>query len=286
MNSTVFSCLRPDLQQLGLHELPRLRVERSEWLVHEQNDGICSQCAGKIGALLHASGKFRRIVSFESAEPDELREVFGTLLHRGFVEAPLKFHAVSDVAGDGAPRQQAGVLKDDGSIHAGALNWLAIDGHRAFFKRQQSGDDAHQRCLAAAAGSDDGHELAVANRKRHVDQRRNFAGFAVQPVLLRRRDRFGVSPKGEFRFALLFGFDSGAEQFLEEAFLHETIDDAVIDDGFEVELLHCSCRLRVRLIDDGFDRAGQDVRDTFERVGFGIQVVNAFDVFGILLVVT
>ncbi len=100
-----------------------------------------------------------------------------------------------------------------------------------------------------------------------------------------RRGRLRVSPEGEFRFALLFGFDSGAVQFLEEAFLHETIDGAVVDDGFEIERLHCGGRLRVRLIDDGFDGSGQDKRHAFERVGFGVQVINAFNLLRIQIIV-
>ena len=155
--------------------------------------------------------------------------------HRRGVEAALQFHAVSDVAGDGAPGQQAGVLKYDGSIHAGSLNRFAIDGHRAFFKRQQSGHDAHQRSLSAAAWSDDGHEFAVVHRQRHVDQVPEPRGIRGPANTLGDVIDLRVSPESEFRFALLFGFDSGAEQLFEEAFLHEAIDGAVVDDGFEVE---------------------------------------------------
>jgi hypothetical protein len=50
-----------------------------------------------------------------------------------------------------------------------------------------------------------------------------------------KRDRFRVLPQSQFGFSLLFRFDSGAKQFLEEAFLHQSIDGAVVDNGLDVE---------------------------------------------------
>jgi hypothetical protein len=77
------------------------------------------------------------------------------------------------------------MLKYNGAIHSWALDWISVDGYRAAVVWQKSGYDAHQGSLTAAAWSDDGHELAVANRKGNVNKRRHFARFAIQPVLLR-----------------------------------------------------------------------------------------------------
>ena len=123
--------LAPDLQQLGLHVLARLRVERGERLVHQQHHRIRRQRPGQVDALLHAAGQLRRIVPLEAGEADQLDEMLGPLAHRRAVEPLLHLHAVADVAGDGAPRQQARVLEDDGAIDAGAVDPRAVDGHRA-----------------------------------------------------------------------------------------------------------------------------------------------------------
>src|SRR4051794_39247448 len=47
--------LAPDLEQLLLHELARLGVERGERLVHEQDLRVGGQRAGEVTALLHAA---------------------------------------------------------------------------------------------------------------------------------------------------------------------------------------------------------------------------------------
>src|ERR1700730_15672648 len=47
--------LVPDLEQLLLHELARLGIERGERLVHEQDLGVGGERAGQVTALLHAA---------------------------------------------------------------------------------------------------------------------------------------------------------------------------------------------------------------------------------------
>src|SRR5262249_32167217 len=54
-------CLRPDAQQLELHKAPRLRVERGERLVHQENLGLDGERAREVDALLHAAGELVRI---------------------------------------------------------------------------------------------------------------------------------------------------------------------------------------------------------------------------------
>ena len=79
MNRHRLAGLGPDLQQLGLHELARLRVQRRERLIHQQHGRVRRQRPGQIHALLHAAGKLRRIVPFEAAQAHQLDEVFGAL---------------------------------------------------------------------------------------------------------------------------------------------------------------------------------------------------------------
>jgi hypothetical protein len=88
-------------------------------------------------SLLHSAGQLGRIVPLEARKADELDEIIRTLLHLGFIEPLLQFHAVPDITRNRAPRQQAGVLKDDCAIDSGAEDFLSIDQYIAFFVGQQ-----------------------------------------------------------------------------------------------------------------------------------------------------
>ena len=71
------------MQQLGLHELARLRIERGERLVHQQDLGIGGERAREVDALLHAARQLGRIPPLEALEPDELEEVLRAVGHLG-----------------------------------------------------------------------------------------------------------------------------------------------------------------------------------------------------------
>ena len=53
---------------------PRLRVERRERLVHQQDIGIDRERAGEIDALAHAAGELAREIVLEAFEADEAAE--------------------------------------------------------------------------------------------------------------------------------------------------------------------------------------------------------------------
>ena len=122
MNTHRLARLAPDLEQLGLHELAGLGVERGERLVHQQHFGIGRQRAREIDALLHAARKFGRDNGVSKpARPTILMKCSVRSAIVLLIEAPLQFHAVADVAGDGAPWQQARMLKDYGAVDARSL---------------------------------------------------------------------------------------------------------------------------------------------------------------------
>src|SRR5262245_7812336 len=73
-------------------------------------------------------------------------------------------------------------------------------------------------------------------------------------------------PQRHFRFPVLLPFDWGAVQFLEEAFLDESIHGAVVDNHFGIEVPHLSRLLGGRLFDDRFHRAGQHVGYSLKQV--------------------
>src|ERR1044072_8384392 len=88
---------RPDLEQLVLHQMARLDVERRERLVHEDDLGIENQRLPEGGALSHAAGKLVRIASAEAAEPDALQPGFAALFGFFFLDS-TEFQSCDDVA--------------------------------------------------------------------------------------------------------------------------------------------------------------------------------------------
>jgi hypothetical protein len=69
MNTAVVRTL-PDVEQLGLHHLPGLGVERGERFVEQQQLRVGRQCAGQ-RPLLHATGQLARVRVLETLETGE-----------------------------------------------------------------------------------------------------------------------------------------------------------------------------------------------------------------------
>ena len=77
--------LAPDAKQFGIHFLPRHEIERTEWLVHQQEGRVMDQGAADGGTLLHASRKLSRIVMAKVDQAGQLQEMesaFAVLLPR------------------------------------------------------------------------------------------------------------------------------------------------------------------------------------------------------------
>ena len=70
MNSTDLRFGRPQLEQLVLHQLARLDVERGERLVHQQDLRIEDQHLRQRHALAHAARELVRIAVLEAREAD------------------------------------------------------------------------------------------------------------------------------------------------------------------------------------------------------------------------
>src|SRR5713101_391368 len=60
--------LRPEVQQLVLHHVPRLDVQSAEGLVHEENGGPIDQGSGQGDALAHAARELMGIVALEPGQ--------------------------------------------------------------------------------------------------------------------------------------------------------------------------------------------------------------------------
>ena len=80
---------RPQVEQLVLHELAGLHVERAERLVHQQDRRLVDQRLGQRDALAHAAGELVGVVVLEAGQADPLDPVAGPVVaprpwrHRG-----------------------------------------------------------------------------------------------------------------------------------------------------------------------------------------------------------
>src|SRR3990170_4295509 len=145
----------PDAQQLVAHGGAADLVQGAERFVHQQERGVKGQGAGDGDALLHAAGELVGVVGAELGEAGELQQ----LLRRG--RRPVAGGAVDlegevDVGEDGAPGEEGGVLGDEADVAAalGRGGRGAVDLRLAAGGPQQAADDAEERGLAAAAGTD------------------------------------------------------------------------------------------------------------------------------------
>jgi hypothetical protein len=114
---------------------------------------------------------------------DGPNEVLGSAPHDVAIEPALHLHPVSHVAGDRSPREQARLLEDDRAFDARTGDALAVDVHAAGVIAKQTGHDVEERCLAAAAGAEDRHELAVSHRQSDVRQREDLPPLPLDIVV-------------------------------------------------------------------------------------------------------
>jgi hypothetical protein len=104
MKTTGLPRLARDLEQLFLHHLAGLRVQRGEGLVHEEDLGVHDQGPSQVDPL-HPARQLVGIVVLESLEAHHLDEVLRP--GPGLAGAdPLALQAVEDVSEDGPPGEQ------------------------------------------------------------------------------------------------------------------------------------------------------------------------------------
>jgi hypothetical protein len=113
----------------------------------------------------------------KAGKPDQLQE-----LQRarpcGAVVAAADLHREQHVAQHRSPRQQGRSLKDEGKIRARPVDLAAVDLDAARARAGEAGDDPQQCGLAAAARSEQRHQLAPLQGVGHVRQRDDLVGFA------------------------------------------------------------------------------------------------------------
>ena len=165
----------PQVQQEVAHDLPRLRVERPERLVHQQDFRIADQDLREPDALPLPAGQHMRIAVAETIEADARKPRLRLCArfrrrHAGDLEANR------DILERGFPRKQGIGLKQITRPAVQRVERLAENPDRPRRRRPQPGCDIQQRRFSAAGRPDDRDELAVGDRKRRPLDRLVAAG--------------------------------------------------------------------------------------------------------------
>ncbi len=149
----------PDVLEQPLHLDPGQGIERTQRLVERQEARLAHQRARKRDALPLAAGQHGWPVAVTGFEPHRAQR-FARPLRRSFAAARAS-RTHLDVGKDARPGQQARLLVHDahGIVRVvGRLLRLAQP-ERAIGRLVETGDEAQERALAAAAAPDDGDEL-------------------------------------------------------------------------------------------------------------------------------
>ena len=178
-------CRGVDVEQQVLHAHPGQRVERRERLVEQQHARVACQGTGQRRSLGHAAGHLPWPVPGERRQADELQQPGHPL--RAILAGGTRRQADGDVGGQGAPRQQPGLLERERTPGIDARHRCAVDADRAEGGGVEPCRDPQQGRLATAAGAQDADDLAGRDRERDVpdDLMRVRGAVGARPARLR-----------------------------------------------------------------------------------------------------
>ena len=174
-------------EQLDLHDVAGLRVERGERLVHQQHVRIGGERPCQADTLLHAAGEFVRVVAFEAGEPDHVDQAAADLAALVGGHA-LELEAELDVVLHGAPRQQPELLEHHGAVGAWPGNGFAGKPKVAGIDAKKTEKSVEKRALPTAGRANYREKLAFFDVDVEIVQR------AHRPRLGGRRVRLTFRP--------------------------------------------------------------------------------------------
>ena len=152
--------LGPDLEQVVLHEIARLHVERAERLVHQDDLGVVDHRHGQRHPLAHAARQLMRMIALEAGEADP-RDPLGHPRARRVGVDPTKQERQTDVLGHGLPGKDGVALEDEAEPRIHTLDGLPVQADPALGDGSEPGHETEQRRLSAARRAHDRHELAA-----------------------------------------------------------------------------------------------------------------------------
>src|SRR5438128_3949448 len=150
----------PDPSEQLLHQLPRLRVERAERLVHQQHLRPVTERACDGDALAHAAGQLVRQRVGELRQPDEVEMLARDLAPAAPAE-PLRLQRKLDVLLHGQPGKERVRLEDDAAVAPRTGHGHVVDEDLTDSLRLEARDDRQQRALAATRRAHERHELVL-----------------------------------------------------------------------------------------------------------------------------
>ena len=174
----------PVLQRLDLVAQlhAHLGVEVGQGLVEQEEQRIDGERPAEGDALALSAREIGDLAVFETGQPQELQHLGHAPAHRLALDA-AQAQPVADVAEHGHVRPQGVGLEDHGDVallrrERGDVLAEQADGPARGFL--EAGDGAQQRGLAAAGGTEDGHELARRDGKVDAVQHRHRAVAHMQ----------------------------------------------------------------------------------------------------------
>ncbi len=160
-----------DAAHLGADAHTQAGVKVGERLVEQHQIGFGSEGAGEGDALLLAAAEFVGQAAFEAAEAHH----GGHLRHALVGVTGIAVEAEGDVLAHVEVREEGVLLEDhaDAAALGRQMEATAGDAHAADFdaaavERFEAGDQAQERGLAAAAGAEQGEQLALGQRQRYA----------------------------------------------------------------------------------------------------------------------
>ena len=153
---------------------PQRAVERAERLVQEQRGRLGREGTGERDALLLASGQRLNGAVAGVGEADELEQLLDPPLDLA-PRTPLHSEPKRDVAGDIAVREEHVVLEHEADmtqVGREAAEVALVEHHPTARRGLETGYDAQERRLAAAARAEQRQRLARSDLDRRVGKRR------------------------------------------------------------------------------------------------------------------
>ena len=162
----------PDLGQLDVQDVARLRVERGERLVHEQHARIGRQRPSERHALAHPARQLVHVGVGEAPQVHLLEEGLGARGALVLVADAGELEAEVDVLARRQPREERRVLEHDAALGPGRVDDLAVERDASRVGALEPGDEVEQRRLAAARRAEQADELPFVDGERHIGRAR------------------------------------------------------------------------------------------------------------------
>ena len=161
---------RPQRKQQVAHHAARLRVQRAEGLVHEQDGGIADEHLGERHALALAAGELMGIAINKTGEAHTRQQGPSPLTRLRGRHAP-HFQRHGHIGQRGLPGHERVLLEQIARLRRDARDPAAMDPGEASGGGQKPRHHIQQGGLAAARGAHDGNELACGDLQRNPGDR-------------------------------------------------------------------------------------------------------------------